>query len=174
MSMCQLCVLIFLTWLSDFSFHLRLGVSLEWCLPLTGIICLHSPISRNRSEVIPSRSSLMGIVQVQPSAGANFFYPCSIQRGDRGDVSVEHHLAMWLMESPKENVISLVVLCPFKGPLRLSEWHEGPSRTRQCFSLCDSAGTPSQPVCLPYKVIYFFFFKKKIPKWKNPTQHSGL
>ena len=155
--MCQLCVLIFLTWLSDFSFHLRLGVNLEWCLPLTGIICLRSPISRNRSELIPSRSSLMGTVQVQPSAGATFLYPCSVQQGDGEDVSVEHHLTMCPMESPKENVISLVMLCPFKGPVRLTEWHEGPSCTRHFF-LCDSAGTPSQPVRLPYKVIYLIFF----------------
>lgn len=155
--MCQLCVLIFLSWLSDFSFHLRLGVSLEWCLPLTGIMCLRSPISRNRSELISIRSSLMGIVQVQPSAGANFFFPYSIQRGDGEGVSVEHHLAMCLMESPKDNVISFVMLCPFIGPLRLSEWLEDPSHTRQHSSLCDSAGIPSQPGGLPYKIIYFIF-----------------
>lgn len=146
--MCQLCVLIFLTWLSDFYFHLRLGVHLERCMPFTGIICLRSLISRNRSEFIPSRSSLMGTVQVQPSAGANFFHPYSIQQGDGEGVSVEHRLAVCPMESPKENMISMVVLCPFKGPLGLSEWREGPSRTRQHFSLCDPAGTPNQTVWL--------------------------
>lgn len=75
----------------------------------------------------------MGIVQVQPSTGASFFCPYSIRRGDGKAVSVEHHLAVRPMESPKENVISLVMLRPFKGPLRLSEWLEGPPNTRHFF-----------------------------------------
>lgn len=160
--MSQLCVLIFLTWLPDFYFHLRLWLSLEWSLPLTGIIRFHSLISRNRSELIPSWGSLMGIVQVQPSAGASWFYPYSIQWGEGEGIRMEHHLAMCPMENPKENMTSLFMLCPFQGPLRLSEWLEGPSGTRQHVSLWDSAGTLSQPVHLPYKVIYFIFFCEKI------------
>lgn len=42
----------------------------------------------------------MGIVQVQPTAGANFMYHYSIQGGDGEDISVEHHLAMCLLQSP--------------------------------------------------------------------------
>lgn len=60
----------------------------------------------------------MGIVQVQPSAGANLMYHYPLQGGDE-DVSVEHHLAMCLLKSPYKNMISLVPLgC---------QWHEGPS-----------------------------------------------
>lgn len=65
-----------------------------------GMMCLHSPISRNRSELILSRCILMGIVQVQPSAGANFMYHYPIQGRDGEDINVEHHLAMYLLKSP--------------------------------------------------------------------------
>lgn len=146
--MCQFCVLIFLTWLSDFSFHLRLEVSLEWCLPLTGIICLHSPISRNRRGLIPSRSSLMGIVQVQVSAGASFFHPYSIQQGDREDASVEQHLTVCPIESPRRMWSPWSCCVLLKGPLMLSEWHDGPWHSRQHSFLCDSDRSPSQPVSL--------------------------
>lgn len=92
---------------------------------------------------------------------------------DGEDGSVEHHLTMCRMESPKENVISLVMVCPFKDPLRLSEWCEVlqvPDNISLCVILLGL-----KPACAsPYKIIdlsFFFFLNSKM---KKTPQHSKL